>query len=90
MKNKLELPKWAWEYQHPRHEKGDGGATFYEDEGGGTISVYIQRGDGGTFYFNTDRGGLSEGRFFALELAKVIELAGILAKHLGISHESRK
>ncbi len=82
---KTELPKYAWPYRHPAAQRGDVGATFYEDEGGGTISVYIQVGDGETFYFNTDRGGMSESRFSRQELARVLEVAAALAKHAGMT-----
>lgn len=80
MNAKLELPKYAWPYQHPAARKGDVGASFYEDEGGGTIAVSIERGEGGQFYLGILRGGIAESGFTRGELAKVTELIGLLQK----------
>ena len=82
MSTKIELPKYAWLYDHPANKKGDLSATFYEDGGHGSITVSIQRGEAGQFYHSTERGGVSEGRFSRGELQKVLEISQILLNHL--------
>jgi hypothetical protein len=77
--SKPTLPKYAYWYDHPAAQHGDLYASFYEDEGGGTITVGIQRGDGDTFYLYLSRGGLDETRFTQGELAKVSELISLLS-----------
>jgi len=87
----IELPKYAWEYHHPANQPGDVSATFYEDGNfGGSITVSIQRGesergDPPNYFLSTERSGLSESRFTCRELARIIEVAGCLAKHLAVS-----
>jgi len=80
MPNSIELPKYAYPYSHPAAQKGDVGASFYEDEGGGTICVSIERTEGGQLNLITLRGGICESCFTRNELARVLELAGILFK----------
>jgi hypothetical protein len=89
-KTTIELPKYAWKYDHPANQPGDVSATFYEDgddgpgRGGGSITVNIQCGEGEVFFLSIERGGISESMFTGGELARVIEVAGCLAKHLKI------
>ena len=84
MSIKLELPAYAWQYNHPANQKGDLSATFYEDDhGSGSITVNLQC-DEGIFYFSTERSGLSESRFTGLELVKVLAIGMALAKAKGL------
>lgn len=83
MSAKIELPKYAWQYDHPANHKGDLSATFYEDDGHGSITVNLQDDDG-IFYFSTERSGLSESRFNGRELARVLEVGAALAKAKGL------
>lgn len=80
---KLELPAYAWKYDHPANGPKDLAASLYEADGSGSITVQIQQ-DEGQFYLSFDRGGCSESRFSGPELAKVLEVAGCLAKALGV------
>ena len=73
-----ELPAYAFPYAHPAATKGDVGASFYEDDGHGTICVSIEQLECGQVQLCTHRGGLSESCFTRNELARVLELAGIL------------
>lgn len=78
MSTKIELPKYAHEYTPASAQRGDRYASFYEDEGGGTLTVGIQKHEGRTFCLEIWRGGISESRFTARELARVLELANLL------------
>ena len=80
---KLELPPYAWKYDHLANGPKDLAATLYGDDGSGSIGVQIQQ-DEGQFYLSFDRSGLSESRFSGPELAKVLEVAGCLAKAMGV------
>lgn len=77
---KTKLPPWAHEYNPASEQRGDHYASFYEDMemGTGTITVGIQRCEGDTFCLEIWRGGITESRFTANELARVLELANIL------------
>jgi len=72
-----ELPAYAFPYAHPAAGRGDVGAEFRGD-GGDCITVGIDRTDGGMLALQFGRSGLSENCFSRGELAKVLELAGIL------------
>ena len=72
-----QLPKYAFPYAHPAAGKGDVGAEFRGDDGG-CITVGIERMEGGMLSLQTGRSGLGENCFTRGELAKVLELAGIL------------
>lgn len=86
----IELPNYARIYHHPANQKGDVSATFYEDgDFRGSITLSIQcgeseRGDPPNYFLSTERSGLSESRFSGPELARVLEAATALAKHLKI------
>ena len=71
------LPAYAFPYQHPAAQKGDVGAEFRGDDGG-CITVGIERTEMGMLLLQTGRSGLGENCFTKNELARVLELAGIL------------
>lgn len=71
------LPLYAFPYAHPASGNGDVGAEFYSDDGM-TICVSIERCDEGMVTLDIHRGGIGENLFTRGELAKVLELAGIL------------
>jgi hypothetical protein len=71
------LPAYAFPYAHPAVGKGDVGAEFRGDDDG-SICVSIERTEGGQFSLQLGRSGLGENCFTRNELARVLELAGIL------------
>lgn len=89
MSQKLELPKYAFEYRHPAGGKGDVGAQFRGDDGG-SICVGIERMEDGMLALQLGRSGLGENCFSRGELAKVLELAGILFAANGKQPEREK
>ena len=71
------LPAYAFPYQHPAAQKGDVGAEFRGDDGG-CITVGIERMESGMLALQLGRSGLGENCFTKNELARVLELVGIL------------
>ena len=74
---KLELPVYAFPYAHPAAGRHDVGAEFRGDDDG-SICVSIERTEGGQLALQLGRSGLGENCFSCAELARVLELAGIL------------
>ena len=71
------LPAYAFPYAHPAAGKGDVGAEFRGDDGG-CITVGIERMEEGMLALQLGRSGLGENCFTKNELARILELAGIL------------
>ena len=86
---KLELPAYAFPYAHPAASKGDVGAEFRGDDGG-CITVGIERMEGGMLALQLGRSGLGENCFTKNELARVLELAGIMFAANGKQPEREK
>ncbi len=84
----ITLPEYAYEYHHPANRDGDVAASFYDDTMHGTITVSIQQdiehGEKPKYFMLLSRSGCAESTFSGGELAKVLEVAGCLAKHVGI------
>ena len=83
------LPLYAFPYKHPAAGKGDVGAEFRSDDGM-TLCVSIERCDEGMVTLDIHRGGIGENLFTRGELAKVLELAGILLAANGKQPEREK
>ena len=86
---KTVLPLYAFPYAHPAAGRGDVGAEF-RGEDGGTICIGIERMEGGMLSLQLGRSGLGENCFSHGELAKVLELAGILFSANGKQPERMK
>lgn len=89
MSQKLELPLYAFPYAHPAAGRGDVGAEFRGDDGG-AICVGIERMESGMLALQIGRSGLGENCFSRGELAKVLEIAGILFAANGKQPERTK